>query len=152
FVKDAFHDYLIGGRLDAVNRAGTGTKAAAHYSLNAPAGASQSIRLRLVAGPIGDAFGPGFDRAFASRIAEADEFYDCVAPKELNEDQRRVHRQALAGMLWTKQYYFFDLDRWLEEHGVHPMMSAANGTVRNADWFHMLNSDIISMPDKWEYP
>jgi len=152
FVKDAFHNYLIGGQSDAINRAGTGTKAGAHYLLNVPAGASQSLRLRLVAGPIGDAFGPGFDRTFTLRISEADEFYDCIAPKELNEDQRRVHRQALAGMLWTKQYYYFDLDRWLEEHGVHPMMSASNGAVRNVDWFHMLNSDIISMPDKWEYP
>ena len=72
--------------------------------------------------------------------------------KSLSEDERRVHRQALAGMLWTKQYYYFDLDRWLTEHEAHPLLGSGKGQSRNAEWFHMLNSDVISMPDKWEYP
>ena len=151
-VKDAFHEYLIAGRSDAVNPARTGTKTAAHYVVQIPPGKSESVRLRLVAGPIGEAFGPGFNKALTARIADADDFYNRIIPSALNEDQRTVERQALAGMLWTKQYYFFDLDRWLEEHGVHPLTSTSSGAVRNGDWFHMLNSDIISMPDKWEYP
>ena len=73
-------------------------------------------------------------------------------PRILSEDERRVHRQALAGMLWSKQYYYFDLDRWLSEHEAHPLMGSGKGHARNAEWFHMLNSDVISMPDKWEYP
>jgi hypothetical protein len=152
YVKDAFHEQLIRGRSGAVNPDKTGTKAAAHYLLQVPAGGSQVIRLRLVAGPVSDAFGAGFDKIFAARIAEADDFYERVMPSTLSDDQRRVQRQALAGMLWTKQYYYFDLDQWLEEHGVHPLSSSSTSTTRNADWFHMLNSDIISMPDKWEYP
>jgi Glycosyl hydrolase family 63 C-terminal domain len=151
-VKDAFHERVIGGRSGAVNPDKRGTKAAAYYLLKVPAGGSQVIRLRLVAGPVGDTFGAGFDKIFASRVAEADEFYTRVMPATLTEDQRRVQRQALAGMLWTKQYYYFDLDRWLEEHGIHPLSGSSTSMMRNADWFHMLNSDIISMPDKWEYP
>jgi hypothetical protein len=89
---------------------------------------------------------------FAARIAEADEFYDRITPRSLSEDERRVHRQALAGMLWSKQYYYFDLDRWLCEHQAHPLTGEQHRQIRNREWFHMLNSDIISMPDKWEYP
>ena len=87
-----------------------------------------------------------------SRIADADEFYGRIAPKSLTEDQRRVHRQALAGMLWSKQYYYFDLERWLREHKSHPLLKSACRDVRNWEWFHMLNADVISMPDKWGYP
>ena len=109
------------------------------------------MRLRLSAKPAADAF-KTFDQIFASRLAEADEFYERITPKSLSEDERRVHRQALAGMLWSKQYYYFDLDRWLTEHDAHPLMGTGKGHARNAEWFHMLNSDVISMPDKWEYP
>ena len=116
-----------------------------------PAGGSQTVRLRIAAAPIAKAFG-GFDAIFKDRIADADEFYDRITPASLTEDQRRVHRQALAGMLWTKQYYYFDVDRWLQEHGRHPLMGSDGHRIRNTDWFHMLNADIISMPDKWEYP
>jgi hypothetical protein len=151
YVKDGFHEYIIAGRVDAVNPAKTGTKAAAHYRLEVPAGASQTIRLRLSVGGKKNPFA-GFDTTFKSRIAEADEFYDRIAPNSLNEDQRRVHRQALAGMLWTKQYYYFDLEHWLREHKSHPLLESVRHDVRNTDWFHMLNSDVISMPDKWEYP
>ena len=93
-----------------------------------------------------------FDQTFDERIADADEFYERITPPTLGEDQRRVHRQALAGMLWSKQFYYFDLERWLTEHKSHPLMDAVRPGVRNTEWFHMLNADIISMPDKWEYP
>jgi Glycosyl hydrolase family 63 C-terminal domain len=151
YVKDAFHEYLIAARREAVNPAKTGTKAAAHYSIEVAAGGNQTIRLRLSAGGMKNPFA-GYAATFTNRIAEADEFYDRIAPNSLNEDERRVHRQALAGMLWSKQYYYFDLERWLREHRSHPLMESARRDVRNTDWFHMLNSDVISMPDKWEYP
>ncbi|CAG4908647.1 MGH1-like glycoside hydrolase domain-containing protein [Paraburkholderia gardini] len=151
YVKDAFHRYIVSKQRDAVNPARTGTKAAAHYIFVLPAGASRTIRLRLTAARMNDPF-DGFDKIFESRIAEADEFYQRIAPKSLTEDQRRVHRQALAGMLWSKQYYYFDLDKWLREHKSHPLLESARRDVRNTDWFHMLNADVISMPDKWEYP
>ena len=151
YVKDAFHRWLISGEKDAVNPEKTGTKAAAHYVLDVPAGGSKVVRLRLNASASADGFAD-FDQVFATRLAEADEFYDRITPESLTEDERRVHRQALAGMLWTKQYYYFDLDRWLIEHGSHPLVGNSGGGARNPEWFHMLNSDVISMPDKWEYP
>jgi hypothetical protein len=151
FVKDSFHQYVISGASDAVNPQKKGTKAAAHYVLDVPAGGSKVIRLRLNAKGATDGFGK-FDQVFDGRLADANEFYDRITPTSLSEDERRVHRQALAGMLWSKQYYYFDLDRWLTEHDSHPMVGSGKGGARNADWFHMLNSDVISMPDKWEYP
>ena len=151
YVKDAFHTYVISGVREAVNPAKTGTKAAAHYRLEVPAGGSKVVRLRLSEKPPAEPFDK-FEEIFAARLADADEFYTRVAPHSLNEDERRVHRQALAGMLWGKQYYYFDLDRWLEEHKAHPMVGTFNRKTRNMEWFHMLNSDVISMPDKWEYP
>ena len=151
YVKDAFQDYVISGKQEAVNPSGTGTKAAAHYRLEVPAGGSKVVRLRLSAKPTSDPFDP-FDKIFATRLADADEFYNRITPTSLSEDESRVHRQALAGMLWSKQYYYFDLDKWLDEHKAHPLMGTAHRNVRNTEWFHMLNSDIISMPDKWEYP
>ena len=134
-----------------MNPAKIGTKAAAHYVLDVPGGGSKTVRLRLAAAKAADAFG-GFESTFKSRIADADEFYDRISPHSLNEDERRVHRQALAGMLWSKQYYYFDLDQWLVEHRSHPLMQSGGNDVRNTEWFHMLNADVISMPDKWEYP
>ena len=151
YVKDAFHSFVISGESDAVNPEKTGTKAAAHYLLDVPAGGSQTVRLRLVTTEMKNAFG-GFEKTFKSRIADADEFYERIAPATLNEDQRRLHRQALAGMLWSKQYYYFDLEQWLREHKSHPLLESARRDVRNTEWFHMLNADVISMPDKWEYP
>jgi len=152
YVKDAFHEYVVGKNPNAVNPAKTGTKAAAHYTLEVPAGGSKVIRLRLSADSPAEPFGPEFDATFASRIAEADELYARVIPERATEDERRVYRQAMAGMLWGKQFYFFDLDKWLEEHGGHPLTGDPTRHVRNANWFHMLNGDVISMPDKWEYP
>jgi hypothetical protein len=151
YVKDAFHAYVIAGNRDAVNPAKRGTKAAAHYRLAVPAGGSATVRVRLSASRPTGAFAD-FDQIFASRIADADEFYQRIAPTTLTEDERRVHRQALAGMLWSKQFYYFDLERWLREHRSHPLIEESRAGVRNSEWFHMLNADIISMPDKWEYP
>jgi hypothetical protein len=151
YVKDAFHEYVVSGKAEAVNPTNTGTKAAAHYQIEVPAGGSKAVRLRLSAKPSADAFST-FDKTFAARLADADEFYDRITPNSLSADERRVHRQALAGMLWSKQFYYFDLDRWLVEHESHPLTGFGQGKARNPDWFHMLNQDVISMPDKWEYP
>ncbi len=164
YVKDAFHRYVVDGETGAVNPAKTGTKAAARYVLEVPAGGSRVVRLRLAAALPAEPFGKRFDETFTARLADADEFYDKITPPALTEDERRVHRQALAGMLWSKQFYFFDVDRWLSEHDAHPLVGSGSGSgpgsgpgpgrgnVRNAEWFHMFNGDIISMPDKWEYP
>ena len=135
----------------AVNPTCVGTKAAAHYTVDVPARGCEVLRLRLGAVPCADAF-RDFGAIFEQRIADADEFYDRITPRSLNEDQRRIHRQALAGMLWSKQYYYFDLERWLSEHKSHPLLAPDGRTARNMEWFHMLNADVISMPDKWEYP
>ena len=151
YVKDAFHTCVVSGNRDAVNPARAGTKAAAHYVLDVPGGGSQTVRLRLSPGISRDPFG-SFEEVLESRRADADEFYKRIAPQALTDDERRLHRQALAGMMWGKQYYYFDLERWLEEHQSHPLMGETRGGVRNTEWFHMLNADVISMPDKWEYP
>src|SRR3954469_24036854 len=137
YVKDAFHNYVISGARDAVNPANEGTKAAAHYALTVPAGGSQTVRLRLANHRPKDAFAD-FEAAFKGRISEADEFYERITPHSLTEDQQRVHRQALAGMLWSKQYYYFDVERWLDEHDSHPLRDGIRPGVRNTDWFHML--------------
>jgi hypothetical protein len=150
-VKDAFHNYVVTGKREAVNPSKTGTKAAAHYRLEVPAGGSKVVRLRLSAKPPDHPF-RAFDEVFAARLADANEFYDRITPRSLSEDERGVHRQALAGMLWTKQYYYFDLGRWLDEHEAHPLTGTTHRNIRNTGWFHMVNADIISMPDKWEYP
>ena len=101
----------------------------------------------------GDAliFGPAFDQIFKDRLGEADEFYRAVTPPSVSPDAANVMRQALAGMLWSKQYYFLDADQWLAEHKAHPLHGEGR-QFRNRDWFHMVNQDMISMPDKWEYP
>ncbi len=151
YVKDAFHRYVVSGERDAVNPGKTGTKAAAHYVVEVPAGGCEVVCLRLAASPASEPFGPSFEEQFRQRIADADEFYEKITPRSLTEDERRVHRQALAGMLWSKQFYFFDVDRWLDEHDAHPLLGSRSAP-RNAEWFHMFNGDVISMPDKWEYP
>lgn len=157
YVKDAFHRYLIDGAPDAVNPERSGTKAAAHYVLTVAPGATATVRLRLVRVDQ-EAVIASNKAAFADsavlltqREAEADAFYAAITPAGLDAERAAVMRQALAGMLWTKQYYFFDLDRWLDEHGANPL---AGGTrpSRNREWVHMVNGHIISMPDKWEYP
>jgi hypothetical protein len=151
FVKDAFHRFVVDGEDGAVNPEQAGTKAAARWRLVVPAGGEVSVRLRLTSGaPLADPFADA-DVVLAARQADADDFYRSVTPPSLNADQADVMRQALAGMLWTKQYYRFDVDTWLREHGAHPLRGGVRQS-RNQNWFHMVNDDIISMPDKWEYP
>ena len=152
WVKDAFHRYVISQDSYAINPAKTGTKAAAHYRIEVPPGGSTILRFRLTDGAPAEASGPGFEKTFKTRLAEADQFYDRITPATLNADQRLLHRQALSGMLWTKQFYYFDVDLWLKEHECHPLLGEMKRKIRNSEWFHMFNGDVISMPDKWEYP
>jgi hypothetical protein len=162
YVKDSINDYIISGRSEAVSPENKGTKAAAHYSLTVPAGQCRVVRLRLsdVApsaaaksnGERSAPFGPGFDETLAARRKEADEFYASITPASLSADQANVMRQALAGMLWSKQFYHYDVDKWLEERGSDPFKATRKTAPRNDHWHHMYNGDIISMPDKWEYP
>ena len=140
------------GSLGAINPAQLGTKVAAHDIAQLEPGKSHTIRLRLGPdSPAPDAFGERFDGVLASRAAEADGFYAEVL-HGLGEDEALVARQALAGMLWSKQYYYFDLDGWLRSHGDDMAAGSTILGLRNREWFHMINDDIISMPDKWEYP
>ena len=154
YVKDAFHRAVVHGEAAALNPAGQGTKAAAHYRLDVPAGASVVVRLRLADRPLTAAAvaAADFDAIVEQRRAEADAFYAAIAPKGLTDDQRLVARQALAGMLWSKQHYFFDVEAWLAGHGASPLSEEHARACRNIQWFHMVNDDVISMPDKWEYP
>ncbi len=154
YVKDGINDYIVQGRENAVNPAKQGTKVAAHYHTTVGAGQSMVVRLRLLNTPPnqnGVPFSNSFDQVFAERIVEADEFYKSITPDSLTADEANVMRQALAGMLWSKQFFFFDGDNWLDEHNSNPLHSGYRSS-RNSEWFHMLNKDIISMPDKWEYP
>jgi len=156
YVKDGIHSYLVNGRREAVNPEQTGTKAAAHYRLEVKPGAAVTVRLRLSDSQspdpeLGGAFGKSFDALLAARRKEADEFYASVIPPSLNADETNVMRQALAGMLWSKQFFHYDVDRWLQERGDSPFLARHRAT-RNAHWHHMQNADVISMPDKWEYP
>jgi hypothetical protein len=153
FVKDAFQEYLVHGRKEAVNPAQAGTKAAAHYAQQVPAGGNITVRLRLTSGEVtGNPFGGGFEGSIAERIREADEFYDTVIPARLCGDSREIMRQALAGMLWSKQWYHYDVRRWVEGDPTQPPPPAERRHGRNHEWMHLYNDDVISMPDKWEYP
>jgi hypothetical protein len=159
FVKDAFHRYLINGERGAVNPAMTGTKAAAHFASEIAPGQSWTIRLRLTDQnlaenhtPASQVFGPSFDVIFDQRKKEADEFYDKRIDANLSEDARRVQRQAFAGLLWCKQSYHYDVRRWLEGDSTQPKPDASRLNGRNHEWTHLYNSDVISMPDTWEYP
>jgi hypothetical protein len=153
-VKDGVNDYVVQGKQAAVNPDKTGTKVAAHYQTNVGAGQTKVFRLRLSKSSPeqkGKSFGKQFDELFADRLREADEFYKSVTPSSVSEDAAKVMRQAIAGMLWSKQFFFFDGDNWLDEHHSNPLHHGYRSS-RNSDWYHMLNEDIISMPDKWEYP
>src|SRR5271166_3610220 len=154
YVKDGINDSVVAGRQEAVNPRQEGTKAAAHYQLDVGPGQTEILRLLLTKtapAAAGDPFGDGFSRIVADRRQEADDFYRAITPTSVGEDAANVMRQALAGMLWSKQYYFFDLAKWLEEHGAGPRGAGGRAT-RNREWEHMVNDGIISMPDKWEYP
>ncbi|MGH7115197.1 MAG: MGH1-like glycoside hydrolase domain-containing protein, partial [Stellaceae bacterium] len=151
YVKDGINDYVVAGRREAVNPARAGTKAAAHYRLSVAAGAARAIRLVLSDTARDDPFGGRFTEAFEARRREADEFYRSITPARVGADAAIVMRQALAGMLWSKQYFAFDVHQWLREHGVDPLRPASH-RQRNREWFHLVGDHVISMPDKWEYP
>ena len=153
YVKDGINDYVVQGDQGAVNPDRIGSKAAAHYVVSALPGRPVTIRVRFTNGSAQDALDPqAFDAVFATRLKEADEFYAALAPPDLSEDARSVQRQAFAGLLWSKQFYHYDVDRWLkgDPAGPEPPHERLHG--RNADWTHLYNADVISMPDKWEYP
>lgn len=162
YVKDSIDSCVVHGQKEAVNPEKRGTKVAAHYRLTVKPGECQVVRLRLSSGAPaapgrgnGDPaspFGSRFEEALQARRKEADEFYATVIPASLNADQSNVMRQALAGMLWSKQFYHYDVDKWLEERGSDPFKANRKVGPRNDGWHHMYNGDIISMPDKWEYP
>ena len=156
YTKDGINDYVVDGHEHAINPAMTGTKMSAQYQLSVNAGESATIQLRLVSsslseGDMSSFFESEFDQIMAARKKEADEFYESVTPPSATADEANVMRQALAGMLWSKQYYFFDGQKWLDEHHANPLNSGSRDS-RNKEWYHMMNEDIISMPDKWEYP
>ncbi|RIW12592.1 glucosidase [Algoriphagus lacus] len=154
FAKDGINDYVVYGAEDAVNPEKKGTKASAHYKMTIGPGQTSEVRIRLTKNevkPKGAAFGKSFDAVFVDRLREADEFYQLVTPSSVSPDQAQVMRQAISGMLWSKQFFFFDGDNWLDEHHSNPLHTGFKNS-RNSDWYHMLNRDIISMPDKWEYP
>jgi hypothetical protein len=153
FAKDGIGDHLLHGA-DTVNPDGEGTKVAAQVRLAVPAGGQAAVLVRLtregpetLTAPFADA-----DELIARRRAEADEFYEAITPPAVTDDAKSVMRQALAGMLWSKQCYYFDVDRWLRERRLHPLRAPTRRGSRNESWFHMVNHDVVSMPDKWEYP
>ncbi|MGR8952370.1 MAG: MGH1-like glycoside hydrolase domain-containing protein [Gammaproteobacteria bacterium] len=158
YVKDGIKDYVVNGQQDAVNPAQTGTKVAPHYQLTVGAGETQVVRLRLSRNAPAQMTTPfaGFDSVFQTRMQETDAFYHEVIPTVIEEsdpDRANLMRQALAGMLWSKQYFYYDVDKWLEEHHVTPWDGVEQRhRIRNGDWYHAYCDDIISMPDKWEYP
>jgi hypothetical protein len=153
FVKDAFHDAIINGQnRDALRNKKSGSKFSPVYKLKLAGGATKSIYCRLSFGKQEQPFAKGFEKLFAIRKKEADDFYSSVLPKGLSEDTNRIQRQALAGLLWSKQYYAFDVEQWLNSSdGITPVTHNRK-LGRNHDWQHLKNQDIISMPDKWEYP
>src|SRR5262249_10951632 len=151
YAKDAFHDYVVSGRSAAVNPAREGTKAAAHYVAMVPPGGREVYRLRLTRGeqefPFSD-----FDDVMAARRGDAEAFYGELQDELSNEDARRVQRQALAGMIWSKQFFYYDVPKWLNGDSAQPEPPRERRFGRNHEWTHLNNADVISMPDKWEYP
>jgi len=162
YVKDGINNYIVHGQEGVINPEKTGTKVAAHYRITVNPGETQVIRLRLSDVPPStlpqtngakDApFGDAFDAMMDTRRKEADEFYATVIPAAVGADGANVMRQALAGMMWSKQFYHYDVDKWLEERGSDPFKETRKQSPRNDHWHHMYNGDVISMPDKWEYP
>ena len=153
YVKDGINDYVVSRDKEAVNHEGFGTKAAARYRLSIAGRQARTIRLRLTPEePLEDALGPTFDEIFWARIREADEFYTAITPPGLSDDERLVQRQAFAGMLWNKQFYHYEVRRWLRGDPTGPEPPRQRERGRNSGWTHLNAQDIISMPDKWEYP
>jgi hypothetical protein len=153
YVKDGINERIVHGAAGAVNPERHGTKAAAHYEITVGPHESLTLRLRLSDAPPSDKRGAfaDFDGVLEARRKEADEFYATVIPQSLGADRARATRQALAGMLWSKQFYFYDVDKWLVERGA-ARFGGTHPAPRNDHWHHMMNADVISMPDKWEYP
>ncbi|GAA2886585.1 MGH1-like glycoside hydrolase domain-containing protein [Nonomuraea rubra] len=150
YVKDGIGRHVVGGESGAVNPERAGTKAAVHHVLTVPAGGEVTVRVRLAAGEAGpDPLGSGFDEVLRRRRAEADAFYAELTPADLGRDEAMVLRQALSGLLWSKQYYHFDVETWLAEHGADPWTRTGQ---RNHGWFDLTADDVLLMPDKWEYP
>ena len=157
YVKDAFDDYLVHGRHEAINPEKKGTKAAALYTRTLAAGATTTLRLRFTNVAIFQASSADlpfrdFDAIFAARKQEADEYYAALQPAGLDDDQRQVQRQALAGMLWSKQFYHYIVEQWLQGDPAQPTPPSQRKNGRNRDWQHLYNERVMSMPDKWEYP
>jgi Glycosyl hydrolase family 63 C-terminal domain len=152
YVKDGINNYLVYGNQDAVNPDQIGTKFAPHYKLSIPAGSSKTIELRLCnSDSLSEPFAK-FDHIFSQRKLEADEFYHWLNPHDIPEDHRNVQRQAFAGMLWSKQFYYYVIEDWLQGDPASSTPPQARKNGRNSEWKHLFNDDIISMPDKWEYP
>ncbi len=151
YVKDGFHRLLVDGETDAVNPAENGTKAAAAYRLELAPGAETTIRLRLTANAATDPFG-GFGETVESRRMEADGFYESIHPPDLPTVERQVQRAAFAGMIWTKQLYYYDVEQWLDGDPNGPPGAVSRSVGRNDQWRHLNNFDVLSMPDTWEYP
>ncbi len=153
YVKDGINDFVVHGAQNAVNPERRGTKAAAHYELTVPAGQEVTVRLRLTPVDAKSAVAfKTFDKTFALRKKEADEFYATVIPQDLSDDAKNVMRQGFAGMLWSKQFYHYVIKDWLQGDPGNPPPPAERKNGRNRDWPHLYNADVISMPDKWEYP
>lgn len=153
YVKDGINDYIVHGRKEAINPNKIGTKAAANYFLRLDAGETEIIRLRLSnTANLTEPFSQEFDEIFTKRQQEADEFYQRLTPFSLSQDMLLVQRQAFAGMLWTKQFYYYDVEKWLKGDSATFTPPTERKYGRNREWFHLNNEDIISMPDKWEYP
>ncbi len=151
FFKDGINDFIVNGRREAINPENKGTKAGFNYLLNIPAGEQATVQLRLTAIPNERPFS-GFADIIRQRQSEADAFYSVLQKKVSGEEEKIIQRQALAGMLWNKQFYYFDIPQWLSGDPAQPSPPAERKNGRNCDWEHLTNGEIISMPDKWEYP
>ena len=153
YVKDGINNYLVNGQKDAINPNMYGTKFAPHYLLELKPGETKTIKLRLTDSPeIKQPFDSKFDDTFQTRIQEADEFYQSISLCQMKDEWQNIQRQAFAGLLWTKQYYHYIVEDWLKGDSTESPISENRKNIRNYGWIHLFNDDIISMPDKWEYP
>ena len=153
FVKDAFHNAIIKNEnRQALRSKGSGTKFSPVYKARVPAGGSKTIYCRLTDTPVEVAFVKGFEQIFHTRKQEANEFYDSIFPQGLDNDVANIQRRAIAGLLWSKQFYYYDVERWLQESDGVTAINHHRKHGRNHDWQHLKNQDVILMPDKWEYP
>src|SRR5262249_8394934 len=154
YVKDGINEYVVRGRTEAVNPNRVGTKCAARYQLEIQPGDSAVVKLRLNrrSPSAGGSLGSDFDAIFAARKREADEFYQTIIPADISPDAQNVMRQALGGLLWSKQFYHYVVRDWLSGDVNQPRPPDSRPTGRNSEWGHLYNADVLSMPDKWEYP